>query len=159
MESLVNIKAGNFLIFREIGMTKKKTTPKKRTPSKKKGRWQKMQEWHKTMVVILATAAVLGLGGKVISFVGDAASSVDNRWTHSEVFQVKTAELEEEIQLVGQRLQQKITQDKIDWRHKRMAYLLSQYGSFEKMPPLAREEYLRLQKEIQDLRSGKQLAF
>jgi len=134
-------------------MAKKKAAPKK--PS----RWSKMQEWHKLMVVILATAAVLGLGGKVISFVGDTCASIDQRWTHNEVFQVKTAELEEDIQLVGQRLQQKITQDKIDWRHKRMAYLMSQYGSFEKMPPLAREEYLRLQKEIQDLREGKQLAF
>ena len=134
-------------------MTKKKAAPKKQS------RWSKMQDWHKTMVVILATAAVLGLGGKVISFVGDAASSVDNRWTHREVFQKTTAELKENIQLVGQRLQQKITQDQIDWREKKMNQLMTQFGSFEKMPQWARDKYLELQKQINDIRSGKKLAF
>lgn len=138
---------------------RKKAPAKRRTAARSKGRWQKMQDWHKMMIAILATAAVLGLGGKVINYVGDACSSIDQRWTHNEVFKAKTSELDEEIKLVGQRLQQKITQDKIDWRHKRMSQLMSQYGSFQKMPPPAREEYLRLQKEIQDLRAGKQLAF
>jgi hypothetical protein len=132
---------------------------KKKTTKKKESRWSKLQEWHKMMVVILATGAVFGLGGKVINGCKEAVSSIDNRWTHNEVFVEKTTDLQEEIQLVGQRLQQKIVQDQVDWRQKRMAELLSQYGSFEKMPKHARDEYLRLQQEIEKLRSGKKLAF
>jgi len=134
-------------------------TKKKKKPAAKKKSKFKLEQWHKTMIIILTTAAVFGLGGRVINGIVGACASIDNRWTHTEKFEVKTAELADEIQLVGQRLQQKITQDQVDWRQKRMAELLSKYGSFQSMPEDARSEYLRLQKEIEDLRAGKQLAF
>jgi hypothetical protein len=150
-------------------MAPRKKTPVKRTSAKRKAvpkKKIKLEQWHKTMIAILATAAVFGLGGKMISGVKNTAASIDDHWTRSDKFDKATSalvdtdiKLDEKIKLVGQRLDLKITQDKVDWRQKRMNQLMAQYGSFQKMPELARAEYLKLQNEINDLRAGKFISF
>ena len=150
--------------------------PRKKTPVKKKAVRRKrvppirkkfqLKQWHGIMIAILATAAVITLGFKAISGSREIVHKWDSRWVHSQDYDKATEalvdtdiKLGEKIQLVAQRLDQKITQDKIDWRWKQMQELMSKFGSFEKMPQWARDKYLGLQKEINDIKTGKKLAF
>lgn len=140
---------------------KKKVSAKRkpRAKPKKQSRWSRLADWHKVMITILATAAVFSLGGKAINACSNAFRSIDDRWAHKDTFMERTQELDEDIKLVGARLDQKIKQDAIDWRWKQMQELLNQFGSFEKMPKWAREKYSGLQKEINDIKAGRMPAY
>lgn len=72
---------------------------------------------------------------------------VDKRWAKAGVVQA----LAKEVDLVKQRLDQKILHDRINGIQERIWKLEDRYPNIEEMPSAVRDEYRRLIKELKEL--------